>query len=196
LIFSALIGNTSFSQSNDGSNPPSFNQEGITNIIDIRNLPAPDITKILQEDQENRESQFPAPERMAVDVPVNMDMSNSGTWTDLPDGSGKIWRLKLGVEGALALGVYYNHFHLPAGAKLYLYNENETQLSGPYTSEINPASDLFATEFIQGETVTLEYSSRLKYRKKQGFQYPTWPMLTGTYPLIILNKPGTFRGPA
>ncbi len=47
---------------------------------------------------------------------------------------------------------------MPEGSKLFLYNEAKTQVIGAFTSQNNPESGLFATEFIQGEAVTLEYT--------------------------------------
>jgi len=70
--------------------------------MDQREFQAPDMAKIEAEDIEN-----PSPYRAGVAVPINLNIDNSGEWTDLPDG-GRIWRLSLKVEGALALGVYYN----------------------------------------------------------------------------------------
>ena len=155
FLLTGFISNAQISQ---GGSPLSFTtSEPINLLFDSRSLPQPDMDQVALEDQENAGSQFPGPERMAVSVPVNLDMNTAGTWETLSDGS-HLWRLKLSVSGALALGVYYNQFYLPEGGKLYLYNAAKTQIIGAFTSENNDESGLFATQFIQGEAVTLEYS--------------------------------------
>ena len=88
--------------------------------IDQRELQAPDMAVIEAEDMAD-EMQY----RVGVAVPVNLNIDNSGTWTELPDG-GKIWRLSLKVKDAQGLGVYYDNFWLPYGGELYLYNEEKT----------------------------------------------------------------------
>lgn len=154
LLFVSLA----YSQISEGGSPLSFTtSEQISAVFDSRQLPAPDMGKITNEDQQNAESQFPEPDRMGVSVPVHLDMNNAGTWETLPDGT-RLWRLKLTVSGALALGVYYDHFNLPEGGKLYLYNAAKTQVIGAFTSFNNDPSGLFATQFVQGEEVTLEYN--------------------------------------
>jgi len=89
-------------------------------------------------------------------IPANFTMEKNGTWTNLPDG-GKIWRLKIKSDGAKALSVYYDNFYIPAGGKLFLYNEAKTQTIGAYTQINNSENGTFATEMTQGESFTLEY---------------------------------------
>lgn len=87
---------------------------------------------------------------------TDLSLTNSGTWTDLPDG-GRIWRLQIKAPSALALGIYYDKFYLPYGTKLFLYNEDKTQILGAYTYENNDESGMFANEMVYGDIVTLEY---------------------------------------
>jgi PKD repeat protein len=159
FLFSVVFANAQISH---GGTPPSFiYQKEISNSIDERNLPAIDVNKVLQED-----STRPGPMWAGKSIPVGLNMDNSGTWTDLPDGS-RIWRLKLKSSGAKAISVCYDDFFIPEGGKLFLYNEAKTQVIGAYSSENNPVKRLFSTEMIQGESVTLEYVSTSKFSKKQ-----------------------------
>jgi lysyl endopeptidase len=157
LVTTVICGFTSHAQISEGGIPLSFKANELAAQFDRRELAKPDLAQLAIEDQANVESQYPGPERMAVSVPVNLDMNTAGSWESLADGSG-IWRLKITVPDALALGVYYDHFYMPGGSKLFLYNEAKTQVIGAFTSQNNPESGLFATEFIQGESVTLEYT--------------------------------------
>ncbi|HRS54245.1 MAG TPA: T9SS type A sorting domain-containing protein [Bacteroidales bacterium] len=145
-------------QISKGGIPPSFSNEVISKTnFETKILTPPDVAKLKAEDAINDTKNIIRKKpRIAVSVFTDIDMDNSGTWSILPDGS-KIWRLKIEIPGALALGVYYDAFNLPEGAELYLYNESKTQVIGAFTSENNHESGLFATEFIQGSAVILEY---------------------------------------
>lgn len=125
--------------------------DGLEIKVDQRVFPSPDMAVIEAEDLAD-----PYPYRAGVAVPVNLSMENAGEWTELPDG-GRIWSLSLKVEGAQALGVYYDNFWLPYGGELYLYNADKSQVIGAYTEENNNADCVFANQLVQGEVVTLEY---------------------------------------
>ena len=157
LAITAIFGFSSHAQISEGGIPLSFTANNLSAQFDQKEFAKPDLVQLALEDQANAESQYPGPERMGVSVPVNLDLNTAGSWELLTDGS-RIWRLKITVSGALALGVYYDHFYMPAGSKLFLYNEAKTQVIGAFTTANNPESGLFATEFIQGESVTLEYT--------------------------------------
>lgn len=131
--------------------PQSSLYEDLAVKVDHREFPAPDLDKIKAEDAAE-----PNKYRVGIAVPVNLNIDNSGEWTELPDG-GKIWRLSMKVDGALALGVYYDNFWLPYGGELYLYNEEKTHLIGAYTEENNNSDCVFATQLVEGDVVNLEY---------------------------------------
>jgi PKD repeat protein len=152
----AMFGLYSLAQISEGGIPQSFSNMDLKEQLKLMEFSKPDLEQLMIEDQINAESKFPGPERMGISIPVQLDLNNSGTWESLPDGS-LIWRLKIKIADALALGVYYDQFFLPAGSKLFLYNDAGTQVIGAFTSQNNPESGLFATEFIQGDIVTLEY---------------------------------------
>lgn len=146
-----------YSQVNEGGIPSSFTSENLSPTLISRDFPKPDMEKLTAEDDLNAQSQYPGPERMAYSVMINLDIKEAGQHEYLNDGTG-IWRLKIHVPDALALGVYYSDFYLPEGAKLFLYNESKTQVIGAFTAANNSGTRLFANEFIQGDAVTLEYT--------------------------------------
>ncbi|MCX6256629.1 MAG: T9SS type A sorting domain-containing protein [Bacteroidia bacterium] len=155
ILFAVLLVKPGFSQISQGGKPPSFEFKSINEVIDTRIYPQPDMDQIRKEDAVSEKNGTIY--KIGRIIPVKLNMENSGTWTSLPDGS-NIWRLKIGSPGAKAISVYYDHFQLPAKGKLFLYNEDKTQVLGAYTQIDNYVSGEFATELVQGETVTLEYS--------------------------------------
>ncbi len=156
LVFLSLfLGLQSYSQISEGGIPPSI-QYNVDNNFEEIILIKPDIKSINEEDLINEAENPQAPRRMGVSVLVNSNMDDMGTWTDI-EGVGSIWRVKLVVKDALALGVYYSDFQIPDGGKLFLYNHDKSMTIGAFTSDNNPEKTLFATEFIPGEEVILEY---------------------------------------
>ena len=155
LIFSFLTISIGVAQVSNGGTPYSSMFQTNNNYEELV-FSSPDLQTITTEDQINDAENPNAPHRMGVSVKINKNNHNSGTWTDI-EGVGKIWRLQLEIPEALALGVYYDDFFIPPGGELFLYNHDKTQVLGAYTSLNNPEDKLFATEFIEGDVVILEY---------------------------------------
>ncbi|MDR3262120.1 MAG: trypsin-like serine protease [Tannerella sp.] len=97
-----------------------------------------------------------APPAVATLIDATFNPENAGTWSTLPDGE-KIWQLNLRAKGALALMLYYSDFYIPEGGKLFIYNAEKTQVLGAYTHRTHPSGGRFATEFVAGDELTLEY---------------------------------------
>lgn len=97
-----------------------------------------------------------APLKVATILEADYTMENSGEWTTLPGGE-QIWKLQIQAEDAIALMFYYKDFYIPEGGKLFIYNHDKSQILGAYTHETNPKGGRFATEFIAGDKITLEY---------------------------------------
>ena len=104
-----------------------------------------------------RESEGLAPRCVSRLIDVQMTPQNAGAWTTLPDGQ-TIWQLEIEAEGAQALMLYYADFLIPEGGRLYLYNHDKSELLGAYTHATNPDGGRFATGFISGDAITLEYA--------------------------------------
>jgi hypothetical protein len=109
-------------------------------------------TDILQKEDD----EAPSPYRFGVTLPVDVAPGNSGTQTELPDGS-HIWRVTIMAPGALAVSAYFDKFRIPPEGRLFLYNYDKTRILGAYTSINNSLSGYFATELLTGDQITLEY---------------------------------------
>ena len=145
---------SSYAQINKGGVPFSFSATTLSENYEVINLQPPDIRQFQSEDRENDNNNFP--QRIATNIPVNIDINNSGTYEEI-DQEGKIWRVKLVCDGAHALNVQFSKFHLPEGGKLFLYNPEKSQVLGAYTSINNSISGIFSTELIGGDEIIIEY---------------------------------------
>jgi hypothetical protein len=71
--------------------------------------------------------------------------------------NGSYWRLGLSMEGARAMALYYKHFSIPEGGKLFLYRPDSSFFAGAFTSENNISGGHYATTHIPGDALILEY---------------------------------------
>lgn len=150
IFLFSIIGFSSFAQ-----NPVSFDLDyGVlpplvtyqTKILDMEKIELEDI-KIMEEQ---------GVENIGRVVYDNMTTENSGTWTNLADGS-KIWRLKYKTQGAQGTSVYFNNYHIPEGGEVYLYTEDKTFFVGPFGSEENNDHGKYVTDLVPSATAILEY---------------------------------------
>ncbi|MBI5541132.1 MAG: T9SS type A sorting domain-containing protein [Bacteroidia bacterium] len=162
-FFFIVIVNYNNAQISHGGLPLSFSLNLKSNIDKV------EIKPLAVNYVNNEDLKFPKdgkPPRVGYGLAADLSLNNSGTWTILEDGS-KIWQLQIKSQSALALGVYFDLFHLPVGSNLYLYNEDKTQVIGSFNWLNNDESKLFATEMIYGDLVNIEY-----YEPKEVFSKP------------------------
>ncbi|MFT6012655.1 MAG: hypothetical protein ACI860_000351, partial [Chitinophagales bacterium] len=160
VLFVSLI-----AQWSSGGEPFSLNGELNVNVETFK-LAALDVQALIAEDQENVKNGHIA--RSAVILPTNLNLYNSGVWTELENGD-RVWRLVIHAEEALATTLLYENFKLPKGAKLFVYNPDYSQIIGAFTSYNNHESGQFTTEIIQGSRTVIEYYEPASQAFKGGF---------------------------
>ena len=111
----------------------------------------PDWGQVLAAEQQG----MPGPFRAGMPVMTDISFPASGTWTVLPGGR-HVWQARVQITGAPAMGLYYDAFELPQGARLFIKNENGRQVLGAYTNRNNAPDGRFAHEAVQGGLLTLE----------------------------------------
>jgi len=154
LCFVIITSNVLYSQISKGGYPASYSHSLSLDAIDQKVVSPDNFDLTLKEDDENEK--IGVVFRYGVLVPVDAGITNSGTWTVLPDGQ-KIWRLILRAPEALAIAVHFDKFQLPVGGKLFVYNITKDHIIGAFDHENNHESLVFATELIKGETAIIEY---------------------------------------
>jgi len=154
FVLYTLISGLIKSQPSEGGKPFSFKHPDQSVKCGNEILQKPNMQLITQQDE--FEEGKGVLKKVATKVYANFNLNNSGIWTELPNGD-RIWKLKITIPDALGLTVLYDNFWIPAGARLFLYNENKKQVIGAFTENNNSSNGSFATELIQGESVTLEY---------------------------------------
>lgn len=138
-----------------GGLPVSFAERMAVESALIR-LPAPDLSGIRQQDEEEEKQALPR--RVAVGIAVQQDLDDAGGWSRSADD---IWVKKIRIEsnGALALGLYFEDFFLEEGIRMFLYDDERTAVFGAYTFYNNQSGGLFATSLIPGDHINIEFNS-------------------------------------
>lgn len=94
------------------------------------------------------------PFRSSIPVPVNYNLTNSGNWETLPDGS-RVWRLRIESAGATDLCLHFNGWQLVKPCEIYYYNDSHSQVEGPFTY-VDNWDGTNISPFIVGSAVTIE----------------------------------------
>jgi hypothetical protein len=156
-----------FAQISEGGLPPSFNYDQsrvLRSAIEKTNVPVDFYVEDLRE-VDNWRAREGVPMPVSTLIAVDYTIENSGSRTTLPGGE-RIWRLQLKAADAVALMLYYKDFYIPEGGKLFIYSADKSQLLGAYTNNTHPSGGLFATEFIGGDELVLEYVEPEKSEEK------------------------------
>tara|TARA_R110002073_G_scaffold279026_1_gene443176 strand:+ start:465373 stop:467067 length:1695 start_codon:yes stop_codon:yes gene_type:complete len=114
-----------------------------------------DIQQVKKEDEVNDEIRT-KPYRIGISKKVDFGLNNSGVWTDLANGD-RIWRILFNSKNALHLSVIFDDYFLPEGGKVYLYNNDRSDLIGAYTNLLNNEKNVLSTWFVNGDELWVEY---------------------------------------
>lgn len=162
MIFRYLIGSIialfltfpAFAQIEMGGTPWSSELRAL-DAEDVVVFPAVDAGAMMAEDAAKAEHGSKGPLRFGIDHSMDLDMTNSGRWDQLPNGD-RVWRIGLHAIGALSINLLLGEFVIPEGARLYLYNE-AGERRGAFTAESRPGQTSLAIAPIAGERITVEY---------------------------------------
>lgn len=141
-----------FAQISAGGTPPSFTQV-ISGTVPTITMQPVDAAALLAED-----AQLPKEERnrFALPLDVALNLTNSGVWSALPNGD-RVWRLRISSPRAYSIGLLYNHWFIPKGGQLFIYNDDHSKVIGAFTSFNNWTDGTNITQPVSGDAVTLEY---------------------------------------
>lgn len=114
-----------------------------------------DLKKIMEEDKV-LDTIRDMPFRFGENIYVDYNPENSGSWEMLEDGS-KLWRLGIKSKGAVSINLAFNRYHLPEGARLFIYTPDGEHIIGAFSHLNNQEDGYFATTLLPGDQVIIEY---------------------------------------
>lgn len=153
-LFTVFFSLSTLAQISHGGEPFQWNQKMDTDIATYT-LPSIDLEKYRNEDALNDQVKG-IPFRFGANVPVDLDIHNSGTWYELENGDG-IWRLALKSKGASSINFVFDAYNLPEGGKVFVYTEDKTQLLGSFTNENSSKKNTLGVGFVLAEKAIIEY---------------------------------------
>ena len=154
LSFFLLLSLVTFSQQGDGGLPKTFKEVIDYNKIDKRVFDEPNIAALKIEDSLTDNSGT-APWRFGFNNNTNINISNSGTWINLPNGD-RIWQLVVVCKNALTINLTFSQTVIPSGNELYVYNPSKDFILGKFTASHLYNGEL-GTELVPGEITIVEY---------------------------------------
>jgi len=118
-------------------------------------LPGIDYKKIKREEKRKEISRLKKM-RYAEILEVDINPDYEGNWMKGKSGQ-NVWYLKIHSEGAYSLGLLFDHYRLPRGAKLYVYSADKSHVRGAFTYKNNKASYMLPVAPVKGDEIILEY---------------------------------------
>ncbi len=94
--------------------------------------------------------------RFGTLLPVNYTLSNSGEWSHDDNEGISTWKLRLSFQHAESINLNFNNFQLSSTAKLFVYNDNFSDVLGAITVKNNKEDQLFSIRPIKGSAITIE----------------------------------------
>ena len=154
ILLSLFFSLASYSQVTNEGRPASWGIAGLQEISPVI-MPEFDLKKLQQEDEANA-SRKDMPWRYGYEFMVDHSLSDSGEWYNLPNGD-RIWRIRFASRGAKTLNFLFSDFYMPEGAKVYLYNNDKSDLLGAYDAKQNNENRVLGTWLVKGEDIWIEY---------------------------------------
>ena len=155
ICSAVLFGNTVNAQTMRHIAPMSSLSKTTLAEAEIRVLQVPDLKNLSLEDEQTMKDHS-GPWRFGYPTEIALDINEFGTWEEAY-GGGRIWRATFTAKDALTMNVFFDHFFLPEGATLHVYNADQSVIDGAYTHHNNQPDFLLATLPMQSESITVEY---------------------------------------
>lgn len=137
----------------EGGNPYSSVVPGLksTAALPGLKLKAIDIDQLLAWDEVN-----PFPYRYAVVEDTTINLKTSGK-VDIIPGKGKIWRYQITSVQAKSIQVIFKRYVLPPGAKVFVYNNDQSMIRGAFTRKNTQPDTTMVLSDFKGNHMVVEY---------------------------------------
>jgi len=90
----------------------------------------------------------------AMDRPVSLSPESHGTWVE--QGEYRIWRVHILSPAAHSMGLVFNEYALQPGVKVFVYDPDQKQVKGAFTSGNNKTSGILPVGHIEGDELVIE----------------------------------------
>lgn len=118
-------------------------------------MPSFDAGLMLKEDSINERTEV-RKIRFAKKFETNITPDNAGIRFTTEDGT-NVWRVGIRSKGAYTINVLFTEYNVPEGARLFLYNSDQSSISGAFTEKNNSDDRLFPVAPVPGDELIIEY---------------------------------------
>ncbi|GBU06836.1 hypothetical protein AwDysgo_01670 [Bacteroidales bacterium] len=119
-------------------------------------MPDFNLDSLLQDDLLN-EGNMRGAFRFANKFHTEIRKGEAGQNFTLNDGT-KIWQVGIRSKGAFSINVLFSEYHIPQGAKLFVYSLSTAHILGAFTHENNSDDQILPLSPVMGEEIIIEYS--------------------------------------
>ena len=102
--------------------------------------------------------------RFAYPVEVELNMQNSGSWSEFYGH--RVWNLRISSLGALSLNLIFSEFEIPVGARLFIFNSDKTIVRGAFTSQNRHRLGGFSIFPIDADELILQYEEPIGIQQR------------------------------
>ncbi len=120
-------------------------------IMPVLELDSVHVQKMLEEDH-----QFGIDNRYGVVQQCDINLKEAGIRTKI-SGKGTIWRYQIESKDAFSIGISFKTYHLPEGAKVFVYDASHVQLRGAFTKRNNNSGNQLSLAEFSGKNMIVEY---------------------------------------
>ncbi len=155
--------NTLYGQISQGGTPYSFksrlkstaDKDTITLSKKIPSIEMPKLKKSQIDSIKEKNKKGLEIFQFAYSFKANIDVKKSAVVDSLE--SGLLYRLSILSREAHSINLIFKKYHIPPGAKLFLYNQNKNDVKGAFTSNNNKPYKSLALLPIKGEKIIIEF---------------------------------------
>ena len=157
LVLMLAFGSGLQAQLNQGGTPPGLKPESKMQLSSVEYFKAPYVdVDALKEEDKIWDTIPDVPFRFGENLYVDLNPANSGKWAKLDDGT-RVWQLGVISKGALSINLTFDRYHLPEGARLFIYRPDGKEVLGAFTHQNNQEDGSFATTLVSGDEIIIEY---------------------------------------
>ena len=150
-LFLFVFSGTVTAQISDRSVPESFNlNTKSSEVIPVSVLDSVKIKERISEDKS-----LGIPNRFGVIQEINVDIREQGAESQMGDVN--IWRYEITCPDAVSMGVFFENYYLPDGARVYVYSPDGEQIMGGFTSVNNKVNNQLKLAGFPGNELIIEY---------------------------------------
>ena len=164
LIISFIVAIISvWGQQGNGGRPKSYKLDELPKL-DAVTFARPNMD-VLRSEDEVTDQTGNGPWRFGFNNYTSLNLSNSGTWFEMTDGS-RLWMLAVTCKEALTVNLTFKDVKIPDGNELFVYNPDKSFILGSFNENHLYEGEL-GTELVPGETAVIEYFIPSANRNKE-----------------------------